>query len=272
MATAPSSPQAAPNANVTVTLPNGQQASVPQSAITQQSSLDLSTFDPTDSITTQFAEPGSTVKSDPGLKNTTNNDSSNTIQTAESLEDALPKMDSDQLSAFQQKLSDAGYKISVTGVADLQTISAYRQLLNDTWVAQSAGQKITPDDVLAQKAQAITSGSGSRVKSTTVDLTDPLTAQGILNTALENRLGRKATPAEVAQFTASLQAAENSNPTVETQAGSTTSQSDVKSGGVDPTQVADDFVTQQHGAEANADQVGGLFSLAMNAINSPTAG
>lgn len=80
----------------------------------------------------------------------------------------------------------------------------------DPWAAA----KIMAGD--APGGQAKADGGGPKTvtqKSTSIDLTDPETAKGLINDTLTRALGRAATPEELSTFRGILRAGENANPT-----------------------------------------------------------
>ena len=77
-------------------------------------------------------------------------------------------------------------------------------------------------------------GGGGTSRSVSYDISNPQTAKAIINQALSNQIGRKATDDEVAAFTKALNAQEKANPTImkTTFDGSGSSES-TQSGGFD---------------------------------------
>jgi len=189
----------------------------------------------------------------------------------------------EQIKDLQQQLSDAGYGgsgLTVTGRIDLSTISAYESLLTDVYNEQQNGDAdVTPQDWLSDLAtQAKSSENASKASTqTSVNLSDPFTAQSILNSALSDLLGRDATADELSQFTAALTGAERANPTVTSQTGSGTSSdttvSSTTSGGFDAEQFAQNWVKEHYGPEVNADKAAIAFGMIAKAFTgSPLGG
>lgn len=139
-------------------------------------------------------------------------------------------------------------------------------VLRDWWkeaVAEAAnfyqngsGKKLDPwqtlrfmygnDEAVARRKKALADNlpfTGTKViPRSSVDLTDPTQAKGLINDVLSQMLGRAANPEELSQFTATLNAAERANPEVTTtsttyDAGEPVSSSTVSTGGLDRRQV-----------------------------------
>lgn len=188
----------------------------------------------------------------------------------------MPKND---VKALQQKLIAAGStQVQVTGIADSATVNAYSQLLNYASLYQSANPNspnaFTPDELLDSLA-ASNPGKSKTVneKSTSISLTDPVKAQQTLVAAMADKLGRKPTDQEIAQFTGALNAYETANPTVtdttrQTDAsGLETSSNQTTSGkATDPTAYAQQYIQSNHAPEAQAVQHLQFWNIAMNAL------
>lgn len=80
---------------------------------------------------------------------------------------------------------------------------------------------------------------------TQVRLSDPMTAETLLDNSLKNYLGRSATNAEKANFLKALNAYERENPTVTTPSGPGYS---ITTGGAQPTAFAEEYAASQEGA------------------------
>lgn len=167
-------------------------------------------------------------------------------------------------------------------------------VLNDVWQdvmdhavrLQAAGKRLTPYQVLELMVGSGYGGhsgggsggfTGSRSStSTSVDLTDPMTAKAIVNDALSRYLGRSANDSEIKALTASINSAERSNPSVTNsttsyQDGVAVSESSTTSGGVTNAGrqqiVADDAMARpEYGAYQSAST---YFNALTQAINSP---
>ena len=92
--------------------------------------------------------------------------------------------------------------------------------------------------------------------ATSSRLTNPSSARGIMNSALQTYLGRDAMPQEQQAFLAALNAEESANPTMTHQVVTTTpvghnqtvKQADQTTGGVDQTQFAEEWARAQPGS------------------------
>jgi hypothetical protein len=137
-------------------------------------------------------------------------------------------MSRDEIAAIQTRLVDAGYltKIRAPGFIDPETAKAFGDLLQNASAYNTAGNPITINDFLNQSAQsaleaakasaAMTGANSSEFKRETISLTNPDDARYLVNQSLQNHLGRKATPDEIAQFTNALNSSERASPSHET--------------------------------------------------------
>lgn len=97
---------------------------------------------------------------------------------------------------------------------------------------------------------------------TTISLTDPQTAQGIIQQALRDALGRRATDEETQAFTNTLNTLERESPTVTTTTstttpeGDTTSQSTTEGSSPAPTAVAQSWLDEELNAEIDTFRAG----------------
>jgi hypothetical protein len=111
---------------------------------------------------------------------------------------------------------------------------------------------------------------GGTSVSSSVRLTDPETAEQLVNASLETFLGRQATAKERGAFQTALNRYERRNPTVtqQTVAGSAaaSSQSSFTTGGTNPTQFAEDWGMKQEGA-AEHTAATGLLDAFMGALD-----
>lgn len=104
-------------------------------------------------------------------------------------------------------------------------------------------------------------------------LTNPSAARGIMNTALQQYLGRDAKPEEQQAFLAALNAEESANPTRTHQVTTTTpsghnnsvAQSDRTTGGVDQAQFAEEWARAQPGS-AEFQAAGRYMDLFINSL------
>jgi hypothetical protein len=141
----------------------------------------------------------------------------------------------------------------------------FQAAVNEAAVRQSAGERITVEDVLQgwtknglpdglKRGSGGGGGGGSRAFTnidTRVDLTNEGEARRIVNNALTGALGREATKAESQAFMKALNMYEKQNPTVTTSkgvagAGGTTSTTESE-GGFDSADFADRYAKSQEG-------------------------
>lgn len=150
---------------------------------------------------------------------------------------------------------DAGI---VTGTVDNTTLGAWRELLGI-----SNRQGMNPFAVLQQAAQNAQSQQALRRSatstSTSVNLTDPVTAHAIARNAIAQATGRAPTEDEYQSFLSSLNGMEQANPSVTSSTttydpnGDThTTSTNSGTGAPSPTAFADEFVHKgKLGVEAN---------------------
>lgn len=169
------------------------------------------------------------------------------------------------------KVNDRGYKAGQVVEGDA-TFKAYQQALLGAVATQTPLNDYLDSRAAQLQAQGIdtrTVTSTRNVNTTQVDLTNPTTAHSLLIKTMSDFLGRQPSPREVATFTASLNSSERANPVVTNSTVDTTQQlvngvpvqgsdnvrSQTREGGVDPGQVAQDFVTGNYGAEADTHEL-----------------
>lgn len=160
----------------------------------------------------------------------------------------------------------------------------------NAWVERAAyesqitGKRVTPWDVgqrwadtsVASGAAAAGAGQGDgwagRTRTTSLNLTDPDSAQMVLDRSLEQYLGRRATPEESQAFRASLMKHERMNPTVTTTVRTGVSedgkQRNVTKGGSNAAQYAEEWARGQEGA-AEFQAAGSFFDAFMNTLDNP---
>ena len=161
--------------------------------------------------------------------------------------------------------------------------SAWTQVVQDSARLAGQGTYVSPLQLLGQKVDGTwrksvidfakenpvgatsggpsTSTASETSTNTNVDLTNRSEAQRILDQALSQYLGRKATPEEIRRFRNKLNSEEEENPNVTTSdvtrtvnsdgQGNTKSKSkssNTSEGGVDPAQTAINFARRQEGA------------------------
>jgi hypothetical protein len=140
----------------------------------------------------------------------------------------LYKMSGPELQNLKAKLTLAGYgKLDSSNLVDDSTISAYKQLLQDTagyqaFDARGLGEAYTPESFLDAKvasANATSAAGGTdalgrplNANGTSVaSLSDPLTAKVLVARSLASHLGRQPKPEEVSAFTSALTSYEQSS-------------------------------------------------------------
>lgn len=154
---------------------------------------------------------------------------------------AVAKMTGPQRKALAQKLSDAGYKVTVTDVYNQNLIDSYTQAIVENRVrSDNFQQEIAFEtflDTKAQEAAALgaggTGGTGLTGDEPYAAIANPTQAAGIVNQVIKSTLGRDATPAEIKTLGVALVEAQRKNP-VKTKLNK---QGVVeRTGGIDPTQ------------------------------------
>lgn len=131
-------------------------------------------------------------------------------------------------------------------------------VIGANFVVRQTGQRVTPVEVLrdyylrdenvlgmGKRRSSAGGGGGYSGPVTQTRLTDPTTAENLLDTSLKNYLGRAATGREKSEFVKALNRYEAQNPTVTTPMGPGGS---VTTGGAQPTVFAEQFAQSQEGA------------------------
>jgi len=132
-------------------------------------------------------------------------------------------------------------------------------VLASNYAVRYAGERLSPLDALRrfylygeqvagiseERRSGRGGGGGYSGPVTQTRLTDPTTAESLLNTSLKNYLGRAATGREKSEFLKALNRYEAQNPTVTTPMGPGGS---VTTGGAQPTVFAEQFAQSQEGA------------------------
>jgi len=108
-------------------------------------------------------------------------------------------------------------------------------------------------------------GGGAAPITDSINLTDPGSAKLMLDQALSNYLGRKASKDEIAKFTGALTQKEMENPNHVAVAGST----QVQSGGFNPQAFADSWASQQKGVP-EFQAATGLLDTFIGSLKNPT--
>lgn len=232
------------------------------------------------------------------------NDITGTAGTGVTLATAMNRLiaigqeaDPADIQALQEKLVKAGYLDptkqgfnlgAISGTRD-PTYTAYYQLLTgairtgtnwqsilDDRANRDAGKKYE-DALNAQKARQAKSDAAllpHTTTTTTTNLSDPLTAQGLLTKYLTNDLGRAPTTEELGTFTGALTTAQQQAPTttnafVDPTDPSAPLKSSTSTGGFDPNQFTENYINQNFGQEKDA--VGaatGFYQAAMQTLGS----
>lgn len=135
-------------------------------------------------------------------------------------------------------------------------------VLASNFIVRQTGQRVSPLEALrdyylggkdvpglgrrgSSGAGGSGGGGGYSGPVTQTRLTDPTTAESLLDTSLKNYLGRAATSKEKSEFLRALNRYEAENPTVTTPMGQGAS---VTTGGAQPTVFAEQFAQAQEGA------------------------
>jgi hypothetical protein len=213
----------------------------------------------------------------------TGRDPSMGLGTQQSVEDILKGLSQKtpaEIKAIQQKMKDAGSNVKVDGVVDNSFLAAYGQVLQSALLYQSQGKNITPDEILDAAADAGKKAAAKPKTSTntSVSLTDPQTARATLEDAMTQKLGRRPTPQEVAQFTSALNAYESQNPTTTTQTtttdadGNTTLNTSSSGSAASPSAFASGYLLDAHGPEVKAINHLNWYNVALSALgNGPVS-
>jgi hypothetical protein len=166
--------------------------------------------------------------------------------------------------AFSEMAQAAGYDVKPT-INKAELLGIWGKMVNIAAGSYAAGKKVTPWGLMKLYASGGDAAGRAQSKTTTnvhYSVTDALTAEQLAHAALSERLGRNATPEEVSQFKAALNAAEKKSPTVTTTTtdaqGNTTSTT--KEGMSSATAInafTSDWAMEHNPAEAAAYQTAG---------------
>ena len=170
----------------------------------------------------------------------------------------------------KQKIRDYVTKVRGFLPPEQDMVNATADLVNGLYLfQQSTGLQIGlldyPDFVLRKSGRDFSAGSaGGRYrgpvttisKQTDINLSNPDTARGLIDSALASELGRKPTKFEYANFSKALKIHEEMNPSTATQItkssgpGSTVTQTSksTRGGGTSPQQFAQEYAAGQEGA------------------------
>lgn len=153
------------------------------------------------------------------------------------------------LQAFAQALYANG--TIAAPVVNMKVLKqVWTEMVTQSAAFYKAGKRVSPYQVLEMymgSAGGDTSGSGAKPS---VTLTDPASANYLLNQTLSSALGREATDGEKRAFLSALNAAQMENPTTTEDVGGKS----VTSGGVIPQTFADQYVNDKFAKEAGTYQ------------------
>lgn len=193
----------------------------------------------------------------------------------------------DFLNWSDAEMSDLAHKLIAAGMLD-ETYT--RSDLEQVWSSMvdkaadhaAAGKDVTPFDMIGLYAGTdirtgrSTTPTASTVVQRQVSLTDPDQARALLDSALSNQLGRRATPVELDDFQAALNSAQRAQPSITTttstpDAQGNTSVDSTTQQGVDVNSFADKYGrTGSHSAEYGHYQAATTYANALfKAIAAP---
>lgn len=193
----------------------------------------------------------------------------------------------DILKWSDPEMEDLAQKLIAAGMLPqeytrMQLETAWENMVDLAARYQEVGKDVSPWDVIdLYGGTNILTGKPTKPTVSTVvqrqaTLSDPEEAQRVLNDALSNQLGRRATPQEMDDFTAALNSAQRANPVVNTQTTSTDAKGNTvidstATGGVDIAGFTDKYGrTGDHEAEYGHYQAATTYMNALfNAIQSP---
>lgn len=167
-------------------------------------------------------------------------------------------------------LKNAGYKVPTNGVFSDRLLNAYQTALQAAQLqAAQLGQQFSStyftnyltNEAAANAASSATTGPQKRVD---VRIVDDTTAKALVDTIIQDQLGRKATASEIKKYTTALRKAQQASPvttTYTTVGGTTTSKT---TGGINEQQYLIDQVAGTD--EAKANKVLGFYETFMNAL------
>ena len=183
------------------------------------------------------------------------------LSSAKKLVQILPPDKMKILTSTMDSAYGAGkwkYSDLISGWGDAAEMSGtYLATTNDYVSVFDAFQRLAQvraSNGLSMSGKAVSGGAGgtSYTKQTSIRLTDPSTARGLVDTALNNYLGRNATQQEQQQFLKALNYQEKAAPTVTEQITSTSGKSSTirstTTGGFDPATFAKEYAAGIEGA------------------------
>ena len=171
------------------------------------------------------------------------------------------------ITGYSKLLKSAGYyKGKITDKYTPALQKAFTKAEEDR-LSISAVRPIGRDEFLQETiALGGTGGSGGPTsgvsKATRISNTTEATA--LIQSIIQDTLGRKATAAELKKYTASLQAAQKAAPTVTKYTSAGTSQTSQTTGGINEQQYLVDKISGTD--EAKANKVLGFYETFMNAL------
>lgn len=174
------------------------------------------------------------------------------------------RWNAEKAKKMQGLMENAGFN---TGNGNIDTMAKIWAGLSQTaanfW---QVGKRVSPLDILKRTSDGLQAAAPkSRTStSTTISLTNAVTAEQLAHAALSQRLGRRATAAEVEEFKKALLAAEKKNPTTTTTTTTTdgsgnTSSSSTSKQGLNSSDFAVDWALGHNKDEAAAYQAAGIM-------------
>jgi hypothetical protein len=142
------------------------------------------------------------------------------------------------LPSFWESMVDVAYKAQMQFGERITPLEAY------DWYAKKFGKKLGSAAGGSATGGSSGGGGGPAAPTKRVNLTDPDTANGLVDNALEQYLGRRANNKEQTAFRQALRKAEMKNPVSAEIVGDTA----VTKGGVAPSVRAEEFAMAQEGS------------------------
>lgn len=168
-----------------------------------------------------------------------------------------------------QQLKNAGYKVPVSGKYSAKLLKAY----SNASMASALQNQYLPNNTVSvpqylnqEIAARLAAGEGDGGPKVRKDIriADETTARTLINTVLQDALGRGATREELKKYTSALQKAQQASPTVTTYSTAGDVTSATTTGGINEEQ----FLIQQIAGtdEAKANKVFGYYDAFKNAL------
>jgi hypothetical protein len=179
--------------------------------------------------------------------------------------------------SLAQQLKSAGYKVPVTGNYNTTVREAFLDASRNLSSEISMLQANDPQRLSAQKFDITSylkdiadtragmgSGDGGPSIRKDIRISDETTARTLINTVLQDALGRGATKEELEKYTSALQKAQKASPTVTTYS----TVGDVQTSTTTPGLNEEQFLIQQIAGtdEAKANKVFGYYDAFKNAL------